>query len=257
VGPAIGQALGSLPKVAIFITASSLALIAIVLFVDEELRPKAVERARWFPPQVLRPGMILGFGNVTYAAMAGFLILMLRERGHQTTWAFSVFAFAVLFGRFVFGGLPDRMGPRRTLLIGYVFLGVGLLAICLSGNSAVDVPASLLIGLGYSFPWPALASVVVGSVSASERASALAALTAFYDVFVAASSAIAGAIAGHFGMTSVFWFAFACMLTSLVLTLTTHIGAATSKLETRTPSPSPARYSRGNAPKSAGTAGSD
>src|SRR3954470_7178398 len=228
VGPAIGQALGSMTKVAVFLIASSLAVVAIMFFTEEQLRPKAIAPARWFPPAVVLPGIILGCGNVTYAAMSGFLILLLRERGHDSRWAFSAFAFAVLFGRFMFGGLPDRMGPRCTLSIGYVFFAVGLVTIAVSHNSLLDVPASLLIGLGYAFPWPALALVVVNRVQPSERAAALGALTTFYDLFVAASSAIAGAIAGHFGLTSVFWFAFFCMCISVVMTMLTTVadGAA-------------------------------
>jgi MFS family permease len=233
-------------------------VIAIVLLMDEQMRPQAVVPARWFPPPVLLPGLILGCGNVTYAAMSGFLILLLRERGHNTAWAFSAFAFAVLFGRFLFGGLPDRIGPRRTLLAGYALLGAGLIAVAAKHSGALDAPAAAVVGLGYSLPWPALASVVVGRVSASERASALGALTAFYDVAVAASSALAGAIAGHFGLSSVFWFAFACVPVAIGVTLATGIGAAPiSALQTRTPSPSRARYSTGNTPRSAGTAGSD
>src|SRR5580765_2996072 len=53
VGPAIGQALGSMGKVAVFLIASSLAVVAILLFTEEQLRPKAVVPARWFPPQVV------------------------------------------------------------------------------------------------------------------------------------------------------------------------------------------------------------
>ncbi len=235
VGPAIGQALGSMGRVAVFLTASSLAVVAIILFTEEQLRPKAVAPPRWFPPQVLLPGIILGFGNVTYAAMSGFLILLLRERGHDSRWAFSAFAFAVLFGRFMFGGLPDRMGPKRTLYIGYVFFAIGLVTIAVSHNSLFDVPASLLIGLGYAFPWPALALVVVNRVQPSERASALGALTAFYDLFVAGSSAVAGAVAGHFGLTSVFWLAFMCMCAAVIMTLMTNVGGSTSHIQKLVP----------------------
>jgi MFS family permease len=226
VGPAIGQALGSMTLVAGFLTVSSLAVLAIVCLIEEEPRPHHHEPARWFPPPVLLPGVILGFGNVTYAAMSGFLILLLRGRGHHTEWVFSAFAFAVLFGRLAFGGLPDRMGPRRSLLAGYAFLGAGLLGIAAGRASVFDLPSSLLVGLGYSFPWPALASVVVSRVPASERASALGALTAFYDLFVAASSTVEGALAGYWGLTSVFWFAFGCMLISVVLILTKDMDGA-------------------------------
>jgi MFS family permease len=254
VGPAIGQWLGTLPKVAVFLTASSLTVLVLMWFTEEQLRPKAVLPPSWFPRAVLLPGFILGCGNVTYAAMSGFLVLLLRERGHDDRWAFSAFAFAVLFGRFMFGGLPDRWGPRRTLLIGYIFFAVGLAALAASRHPWTDVPASLVIGLGYAFPWPALALVVVNRVRAFERASALGALTAFYDAFMAVSSAIAGAVAGHFGLTAVFWFAFLAMCGGVVLTLTTGIGA-TSPLRIQTPSPSRELRSTGSAPKTFDTAG--
>jgi MFS family permease len=225
VGPAIGQALGTMGRVAGFLTISSIVVMAIISLMDEHPRAHAHASTRWFPPPVLLPGIILGLGNVTYAAMSGFLILLLRQRGHHTTWVFSAFAFAVLFGRAAFGSLPDRMGPRRSLFVGYVFLGVGLLIIALGGSSALDLPAALLVGLGYAFPWPALASVVVSRVPASERAVALGALTAFYDLFVAGGSAIAGAVAGHWGLPSVFWLAFAAMCGALLLLLITGLGA--------------------------------
>jgi MFS family permease len=226
VGPAIGQWLGTLPRVAVFLTASSLTVLAWMFFTDEELRPKAVERPQWFPRAVILPGFILGCGNVTYAAMSGFLLLLLRERGHDAHWAFSAFAFAVLFGRFMFGGLPDRMGARSTLLIGYAFFAAGLLSITLVHNPVFDIPASLLIGIGYSLPWPALAVTVVNRVRASERASALAALTTFYDAVVAVSLGAEGAIAGRFGFTAVFWFAFLAMCCGVTLTLTNDLTTA-------------------------------
>ncbi len=220
IGPAIGQALGSMAAVALCLTVSSLAVLAIVFATDEQPRPHGHATSRWFPPPVLRPGIILGLGNVTYAAMAGFLILLLRHRGHGSTWAFSAFAAAVLLGRALFGGLPDRMGPRRSLLAGYACLAVGLIAIVAGLSWQFDVPAALLVGLGYSFPWPALASVVVGQVPVSERAAALGALNAFYDLFVAGSSAIAGAAAGRWGFAAPFWMALGSVGIAAALVLT-------------------------------------
>jgi MFS family permease len=224
IGPAIGQALGTMGTVAAFLTISSLTVIAIVYLMREEPRPHEHAPSRWFPRPVLLPGILLGLGNVTYAAMAGFLILLLRHRGHGTTWAFSAFAMAVLFGRLIFGGLPDRMGPRRSLFAGYAFLAVGLAVIVAGAGRTLDIPAALLVGLGYSFPWPALASVVVAQVPISERAAALGALNAFYDLFVAGSSAIAGAAAGYWGFTAPFWIALACVAGAAAMVQITGIG---------------------------------
>jgi MFS family permease len=219
-----------MPSVALFLTASSIAVMAIVFVIDEHPRPHGHVSSRWFPPPVLLPGIVLGLGNVTYAAMAGFLILLLHHRGHGTAWAFSAFAVAVLFGRAAFGGLPDRMGPRRSLLAGYVLLALGLIAIVAGLSWQFDVPAALLIGLGYSFPWPALASVVVSQVPVSERAMALGALNAFYDLFVAGSSAVAGAAAGRWGFTAPFWIALGCVAAATVMVLTIGVGTKSHAL---------------------------
>jgi MFS family permease len=224
IGPAIGQALGTMTTVALFLTVSSAAVLCIVLLMREDPRPHQHVPSRWFPPPVLMPGIMLGLGNVTYAAMAGFLILLLHQRGHATAWAFSAFALAVLFGRAAFGGFPDRMGPRRSLFAGYACLSVGLLAIALGGPPLLDIPAAIVVGLGYSFPWPALASVVVGEVPASERAAALGALNAFYDLFVAGSSAIAGAAAGRWGFAAPFWLAFVSAGAATALVIATRLG---------------------------------
>ncbi len=225
VGPAIGQALGSMARVAGFLTASSLAVIAIIGATHEDARPHEHVKTRWLPRPVVLPGMILGLGTVAYAVMSSFLILLLRERGHHTEWAFSAFAFAVLFGRAAFGSLPDRLGPRLSLYAGYVFLAIGLAAIAMVHASMIDLPAALLVGLGYSFPWPALASVVVSRVEASERALALGALTAFYDLFLAGSSAVAGLIAGRWGLASVFWMAVISIGGAAAVVAITGIGA--------------------------------
>jgi MFS family permease len=217
-------------RVALFLTASSIAVLAIVFVMDELPRPHEHVRSRWFPPPVLLPGIMLGLGNVTYAAMAGFLILLLHARGHGSAWAFSAFAVAVLFGRAAFGGLPDRMGPKRSLLAGYVCLALGLIAFVSNVRPQFDVPAALLVGLGYSFPWPALASVVVGQVPISERASALGALNAFYDLFVAGSSAVAGAAAGRWGFTAPFWMALGCVGIATGMVLTVGTGAKSHRI---------------------------
>lgn len=224
IGPAIGQVLGSVTLVSLFLTVSSLAVIGMVLFMREESMPHAQAGSRWFPPVVLLPGILLGLGNVAYAAMAGFLILLLRQRGHSANWAFPAFALAVLFGRAAFGGIPDRMGPWKSLLAGYACLALGLTAIAYSRSGALDLPASLMVGLGYSIPWPALASVVVAKSSASERASALGALNAFYDLFVAGSSALAGAAAGRWGLAAPFWIALASVAAAVALLLASGIG---------------------------------
>jgi predicted MFS family arabinose efflux permease len=122
------------------------------------------------------------------------------------------------------------MGPKRSLLAGYVCMAVGLVAFVAGVRPQFNVPAAMLVGLGYSFPWPALASVVVGRVPISERAAALGALNAFYDLFVAGSSAVAGAAAGRWGFTAPFWMALGSVVAATALVLTIGTGAKSHEL---------------------------
>lgn len=97
----------------------------------------------------------------------------------STAWAFPACAVAVLFGRAVSGGRVRRAagpdGAAAQMLAGYACLAVGLTAIVAGLGPQFDVPAALTVGLGYSFPWPALASVVVSQVPVSDRAAGAAA----------------------------------------------------------------------------------
>ncbi|HME05955.1 MAG TPA: MFS transporter [Bryobacteraceae bacterium] len=217
-GPLAGQMFGAWQTAAFFVTASS-AIVLLVLWRTPEAPPHGLERHNKghrhapapiklnIPKEVWVPGFVLGFAAVSYAAMAGFLVLLLRERGPGGTYAFASFALCVLFIRTLLGSLPDRLGPRKTLFLGLSMLVAGLLLIAITRDPSVATMASALVGLGYSFPWPSLAVVVVRSVRDKERASALGALNAFFDLFVSLGALAAGALAGKFGYASVFWMA--------------------------------------------------
>jgi|SRR5579872_2527769 len=224
VGPLIGQILGSWARVSWFVALSSL-LVVPILHTTSERRLMTLRKAgRLVPRASILPGFVLGFANVAYAAMAGFLILLLRERGVRGAGAFTAFALMVLFARITLGSLPDRLGPRKTLFAGLLFLAAGLTAIALSSSAAVVTAASAVVGLGYSFPWPSLAVVVVRRADPSERASALGALTAFYDIFVALGSLVAGGIASRFGLRAVFWMALSSVACSAVIAWVSEVG---------------------------------
>ena len=226
-GPLAGQMFGNWQPAAIFVTVSSLVVLVVIWFTVEELpehhhAPPPIRMN--IPRPVWVPGLILGFANVAYAAMAGFLVLLLRDRGPGGKYAFASFAVCVLFTRTLFGSLPDRMGPRKTLFLGLSMLIAGLLLIAITRDPTVATFASALVGLGYSFPWPSLAIVVVRSVGDNERASALGALNAFFDLFVSLGALTAGGLAGRFGYTSVFWLAAASASCAEIIAWVTGVG---------------------------------
>jgi MFS family permease len=195
-GPAVGQWLGTFPRAALMQVAAALVGALILSRVHEEYKPHPnPEKRQWMPSSILAPGLAIGFVNVHYPVVAGFLILHLASHGNSGPAAYSAYAMLILLSRFFLGGLPDRIRPAITFYGGLISMAVGLILIAKGPSPAVAVAAGAALGFGLSFPWASVASTVLRRTPAGERGSALGVLTAFYDLFVGVSSFAAGAVA--------------------------------------------------------------
>ena len=126
--------------------------------------PEHEGRRQLLPRGSIRPGIGGGMAGIGIAAITGFVVLLCIDRGFgQTSGAIAIalFAVATLVGRLVAGGLPDRLGPRRTMVIAVVLGAAGQTLIAVA-------PAWWAVGLGcvlFGFCWtllfPALAMLVV------------------------------------------------------------------------------------------------
>jgi MFS family permease len=204
-GPLVGTALGSFSHAAVFQIIGSLVAGALLTQVVEDYDPSHHARRRgWFRRSLIWPGLAIGFCNVYYPVITGFLILHLARRSHAGPVAFSVYAGFVLLSRFFLGGLPDRVHPRSTFYLGLICMALGLSVLAIGPNWTWAVIASAFLGFGYSFPWASIASTVLRRAHASERGSSVSVLSAFYDVFIAASSFSAGFLANSFGYNAAF-----------------------------------------------------
>lgn len=217
VGPAIGQALGTYQAAALLLLISPWpAMYALHRFVpDTGVTHKPSGRAYLTASRsALLPGLALGLVNVHYPAFTGFLVLHLASNGNPGGKAFSAYAAMILCSRFLLSGLPDRFGPKVTFFGGLVAMIIGLSIIAAKPSAPVAIAAAALVGFGFSFPWPSMASVLLGRVRESERASTLGVLTAAVDLFVGISAFLHGAVAAHFGYSTVFWVATVCLAAS-------------------------------------------
>ncbi len=204
-GPVIGQALGSFPRAAALQVVSALLGMACLWFVREDYRPNLSRpKGPWIPRGLLMPGLTIGFVNVHYPVLTGFLVLHLTTLGNSGPAAFTAYALVILFSRFFFGGLPDRMPPSRTFYAGLVAMAIGLVGITLAPTPISAVVATAILGLGFSFPWSAVASTVLRRTPEQERGSVVSVLSAFYDLFVGVSSFAAGMMAKRWGYPSAF-----------------------------------------------------
>lgn len=211
-GPLIGQLLGSFNHAAEFQIIAALTAAALLSQVHEDYRPSAhTRRPGWLRRSLVPAGIAVGFVNVHYPVITGFLILYLAQHGNAGPAAFSSYAALVLLSRFFLGGLPDRIHPRVTFYSGLVCMAVGL-GILASGPVRIwAVTGAALLGFGFSFPWASVASTVLRRTPDGERGSAVSVLSAFYDLFVGMSSFSAGLLVSRFGYASAFLMAIAAL----------------------------------------------
>src|SRR5579863_4366781 len=211
-GPLIGQLLGSFHRAAIFQVLLALSAAALLTRVDEDYRPAAHTRRKgWLRPSLVPAGIAVGFVNVHYPVITGFLILYLARHGNSGPAAFSTYAGFVLLSRFFLGGLPDRIPPRITFFSGLVGMALGLSILASGPGWAGAVMGAGLLGFGFSFPWSSIASTVLRRSAPGERGSTVSVLSAFYDLFVGMSSFSAGIVANSFGYRAAFIMAIAAL----------------------------------------------
>jgi MFS family permease len=224
VGPLVAEFMATFPHTAMLVAGSGMLSAAILFATQAPVVHVGESKPKLRLGVVALPGSILGFTNIGYAVLAAFMPLLLDARGVAGGPAFTAFAMTVLSSRLLLGSLPDRLGPRKTLLGGLAIMAAGFSLLLVSHNIPMSVLSAAIVGFGYSFPWPSLAVIVVARVAEHERASALAAMTAFFDLFVAVGAAVAGAIGNHFGLAPVFLFAIANVLGALIIVWRTGLG---------------------------------
>ena len=178
-GPVVGHWLGSFER------AAAMQLIAAGIAFrwfwpcPKHTRPRNAHTVRtWIPKSLIKPGIAIGFVNVHYPVVAGFLVLHLSRHGDSGRLAFTAYAVFVLLSRFFLGGLPDRIHPRITFFIGVTAMAAGLILIASAPQPAIAIGAAALLGFGFSFPWSSIASATLKQTPASEHGSAVGVLSA-------------------------------------------------------------------------------
>lgn len=211
-GPLVGQLLGTFERAAALQIVLALSAALLLSRVPEDYQPSAHERrSGWLRRSLITPGLAVGFVNVHYPVITGFLILYLAQRSNAGPAAFSTYAGFVLLSRFFLGGLPDRIHPRITFYTGLVCMAAGLSILATGPAWNGAILGAGLLGFGFSFPWASVASTVLKRTSDGERGSAVSVLSAFYDLFVGTSSFSAGLVANSYGYAATFIMAIAAL----------------------------------------------
>ncbi|PWU06991.1 MAG: hypothetical protein C5B51_11020 [Terriglobia bacterium] len=204
-GPVVGAWLGSFHRAAALQVLCALAGFLVLTRVTEQYRPpERKTNRRSLVTSLLPSGFAVGFVNVHYPVVTGFLILHLARHGNSGPAVFTAYAGMMLLSRFFLGGLPDRLAPAITFYGGLCSMALGLIILATGPAPLLAICAGAALGFGFSFPWSSIGSTVMKRTPDSERGSAVSILSAFYDLFVGSGSFAAGAVANHFGYPAAF-----------------------------------------------------
>jgi MFS family permease len=199
VGPLVGTWLRSswgYPAVWWFAALAPLVAAAVLTLVPAQEASGEFTSRRLVPQTVLLPGTSLALAAFGYAALTGFVVLHLAERGIGNGGAMlSLFGAGYVVVRILAGRLPDRVGATWVVLVCGFVEALGLVLLTVAGSFWLAALGALVMGAGFTLLYPSLALLVIKASPESERGAALGAYTSFWDLGLGVSGLVTGVVA--------------------------------------------------------------
>ncbi len=188
---------------------------------------------------LITPVLIAGcvIGLVSFAVRSSFGVFQIPI-ADEFGWARSEFSTAIaiqnLFwgiGQPIFGALAEKVGDRKTLIIGAILYAVGIVLSAFATTPFAMQSLEALVGFGVAGTGFGVVLAVVGRASSNEnRAMALAIATASGSAGQIVGPPLAEGLMAHMPWQSVF-FVFAAMLIAMLMVLPMMRAPAASKAE--------------------------
>ena len=185
---------------------------------------------------IMFPVLLIAVDNTVLAFAVPAISLALQPSSTELLWIVDVYAL-VLAGLLVpMGGIGDRIGRRRILLIGATGFAVVSAAAAFATSAEQLIAARALIGVFGSMIMPATLSLIRNIFpDDTERRLAIAIWAASYSGGAALGPLVGGALLEHFAWGSVFLLAVPVLVPLLIL-------APVLVPESRDPAPSPVDF---------------
>ncbi|WP_288407897.1 arabinose transporter [uncultured Herbaspirillum sp.] len=154
---------------------------------------------------VWKPGLGLALSSVGFGVITAFIALLFAARAWgDSSLAFTSFGIAFIVARLLFAHLPDKVGGARVAIVCVVIEMLGQLLIWQAGSASWAYAGAALTGFGYSLVFPGFGVEAMRRAPLQTRGLAMGAYVAFLDMSLGITSPLAGALASHFGVASVY-----------------------------------------------------
>jgi MFS family permease len=193
---------------AVWPIAGACALVSVAIVASSE-RPRSARAVIAPSSLVHRPSIVagvgMGLGNLGFAAMAGFAVLVGAERGMTVPGVLlSAFAVTVNLGRITGSSLPDRLGPARTIRISAWLSAAGLLGAGIAPGTPLLLASVVVLGAGSALLMPALLAEAAASAGDVGRGVVVGTVVGVFDACFAAGAIVLGAVAAAWGDRAAF-----------------------------------------------------
>jgi MFS family permease len=147
-----------------------------------------------------RAGVGLLLVNVGYVAVLSFGAELARARGTGVqALVVPVFAAGVVVSRTLGGGVPDRLGGRRTVLMFAGAEAIGLVVYAIVVAPGLAVAALVALAVGQALAVPGLGLLALARVPARRQGAAAGLFFAWFDGGVGLGGPAVGAVASAAG----------------------------------------------------------
>ena len=215
VGPLVGHALlTSLGHVALFVSASATALVAVAFALAlprdaSPTRQPAVDHFARSGRALLDidafPAAVQFAASVAYGTIVSFIALAAMERGFDVVGSFfALLAVSSLSVRLIAGRAYDVWGAAPILAPALAALAGGMALLAMSWNSGLFLLAAVLAGLGIGGTQTTLLTYVVDGSRSGDRSRNVATFLACWELGVASGAIFMGRVAEAFGFSVMF-----------------------------------------------------
>jgi MFS family permease len=205
-----------------WIVAASLVVLGTVAVIPlGETRPASAHEAPggWLPPRTaLLPGLLVLIALLGFGGFVAFAALYARELGFDRPGLiFALFGSVVVLVRTFGRKLPDRLGGRKTLVLCFVNLALGLATIGAWQTEAGLIVGTAIFAVGQALSYPAAVLLAMETSSEAERSAVVGGVTAFVDVALSLGAFTLGAVAAVTGYAGAFVVASVVALSGLLV----------------------------------------